>query len=100
MYDCIVMASGTLPPGVELIEVLEEAAEEAVTEVVASMPRKGDTLSAQDMVAAGGTPALMIHIAMFRDCDYTLTNASQAPSPCRGASPGNVLRGHTGLCYI
>lgn len=59
MYDCIVMASGTLPPGVELIEVLEEAAEEAVTEVVASMPRKGDTLNAQDMVAAGGTNALM-----------------------------------------
>jgi len=53
MYDCIVMATGTLPPGVELIEVLEEAAEAEVAEVMASMPRMGDKLNAQDMVAAG-----------------------------------------------
>ena len=53
MYDCIVMATGTLPPGVELIEVLEEAAEAEVAEVMASMPRKGDSLNAQDIVAAG-----------------------------------------------
>ena len=55
MYDCIVMATGTLPPGVELIEVLEEAAEAEVAEVMASMPRTGDKLNAQDMVAAGNT---------------------------------------------
>jgi hypothetical protein len=73
MYDCIVMASGTLPPGVELIEVLEEAAEEAVTEVVASMPRKGDTLNAQDMVAAGETPALMIcRVPMILHCSRSV----------------------------
>ena len=53
MYDCIVQALGTLPAGVELIEVLEEAAEAEVAEVMAAMPRKGDQLSAQDMVAAG-----------------------------------------------
>ena len=53
MYDCIVMATGTLPAGVELIEVLEEAAEAEVSEVMASMPRKGDSLNAQDIVAAG-----------------------------------------------
>ena len=53
MYDCIVQALGTLPAGVELIEVLEEAAEAEVAEVMAAMPRKGEQLSAQDMVAAG-----------------------------------------------
>ena len=53
MYDCIVMATGTLPPGVELIEVLEDAAEAEVAEIMASMPRNGDKLSAQDIVAAG-----------------------------------------------
>ena len=41
MYDCIVQALGTLPAGVELIEVLEEAAEAEVAEVMAAMPRKG-----------------------------------------------------------
>ena len=53
MYDCIVQALGTLPAGVELIEVLEEAAEAEVAELMAAMPRRGDQLSAQDMVAAG-----------------------------------------------
>ena len=41
-------------------------------------------------------PPSYISIIMFRDCDYTLTNALRAPSTCRGASPGNVLRGRNG----
>ncbi len=85
MYDCIVTASGTLPAGVELIEVLEEAADEAVTQIVASMPRKGDALSAQDMVAAGGTLARM---------------TCQVPVilHCGGRPPCIILRNSTTPC--
>ena len=76
MYDCIVMATGTLPPGVELIEVLQEAAEAEVSEVMASMPRKGESLNAQDIVAAGVTHAQ--HIPITAEAESLSCCASHA----------------------
>lgn len=53
MYDSIVQESPLLPNGVNLPEVLEGAAETEVAEVLASMPRVGERISAANLVAAG-----------------------------------------------
>lgn len=69
MYDCIVQGLGTLPTGVDLVEVLQEADEAEVNEVVASMPRKGDKMNAQDLVAAGAAVpfCLLLLYSLGRD---------------------------------
>ena len=54
MYDGIAQQSPTLPPGVQLPEVLEGASEGEVAEVLASIPPKGEAIKAHQLIAAGG----------------------------------------------
>lgn len=57
MYDGIAQQASTLPPGVQLPEVLEGASEGEIAEVLASIPPKGEAIKAHQLIAAGGGPA-------------------------------------------
>ena len=78
MYDGIAQQSPTLPPGVQLPEVLEGASEGEVAEVLASIPPKGEAIKAHQLIAAGGVPSRR----------FVLSSALQTPQMPKEAAHG------------
>lgn len=56
MYDHIVQESQLLPPGVQLPAVLEASSEADQDEILQMMSNQEGTVSAAELVSAGGAP--------------------------------------------
>lgn len=96
MYDCIAQQSPTLPPGVQLPEVLEGASEVEIAEVLASIPPKGETIKAHQLIAAGGG----LHWTRFQHAGHQQCTHPGCPMWGLAKCEVCVLRCYPGLSNI